>query len=157
MAISYETIENEYKCQRGPRLCWDAGDKETETCNIMRHIWSQLSTKFYGTRQENLSFWLGKVESIEREAACSLTFQRAPKLTTFKTQSSDQQQHYDGVVRALLGLRIHIDNQNKDRDYFCWVQQQLTSSVRITGYQKEGHLIISLGDSNKFTLTTWIQ
>lgn len=80
------------------------------------------------------------VEDIQREAACSPIFQRAPKLTSFKTQSSSQQQHCDHVMTALLDLKLYTDHCHKEHNYFYRVQQQVTTSVRTPCYQKERNL-----------------
>lgn len=83
-----------YKCQCGPRLCWDVGDKETEKCDTMRYIWWRLSTKFYGTGGGDLQF-----SGWEKLRTCSRK-QHAPWL--FKGHQSWQ--HLK--LRALINTSI---------------------------------------------------
>lgn len=74
-----------------------------------------------------------------------LSFWRAPKLT-FKTQNFNQQHHCEHVVRSLLDLEIHIDNQNK----YCNYSAESSSNRQLqAGLQVSRRKGILLGNSNK--------
>lgn len=73
-----------------------------------------------------------------------LPFRRAPKLT-FKTQNFNQH-HCDHVVRSLLDLEIHIDNQNKYCNYSAESSSKRQPQAGLQVSRRKG---LSLGNSNK--------